>query len=53
MNKPGLGILGLGKMGGNLAYQALDKGMQVVGLTRSVPPEDLLKKGMINAENPE
>lgn len=29
-----LGIVGLGRMGGNLALQAIDKGMHVVGLTR-------------------
>ncbi len=53
INKLKFGIVGLGKMGGNLAYQAMDKEMQVVGLTRGDPPDGLLEKGLINAENPE
>ena len=28
------GVVGLGRMGGNLARQALEKGMQIVGFTR-------------------
>jgi len=28
------GIVGLGKMGGNLGLQALEKGMRVVGMTK-------------------
>jgi 6-phosphogluconate dehydrogenase len=34
-----LGIIGLGKMGANLALQALDKNIQVVGKARSKKPE--------------
>jgi 6-phosphogluconate dehydrogenase len=34
-----LGIIGLGKMGGNLALQAIDKGIDVVGKARSRKPE--------------
>jgi 6-phosphogluconate dehydrogenase len=34
-----LGILGLGKIGGNLALQAIDKGIKVVGKARSPKPE--------------
>ncbi|MFW5781132.1 MAG: NAD(P)-binding domain-containing protein [Bacteroidota bacterium] len=45
MNKLGIGIIGLGKMGGNLASQALEKDINVVGLTRGNPPEALLQKG--------
>lgn len=48
-----LGIIGLGKMGGNLAAQALEKGMRVVGLTKGDPPDNLLKEGLIHAKNPE
>ncbi|MCF8235575.1 MAG: decarboxylating 6-phosphogluconate dehydrogenase [Bacteroidales bacterium] len=52
-NKLQLGIIGLGKMGGNLAAQALEKGMRVVGLTKGDPPDHLLKEGLIHAKNPE
>lgn len=48
-NKMAFGVVGLGKMGGNLALQALEKQMQVVGLTVGEPPAELLQKGMINA----
>ena len=34
-----LGIIGLGKMGGNIALQAVDKGISVVGKARSQKPE--------------
>jgi 6-phosphogluconate dehydrogenase len=40
-----LGILGLGKMGGNLALQAREKGMAVVGKSRSAKPH-LERKGV-------
>jgi len=53
MNKQEIGIIGLGKMGGNLASQALEKDIKVVGLTRSDPPEELVQKGLINTKNPE
>lgn len=52
MEKLKFGIIGLGKMGGNLAAQALEKGMHVVGMTKGDPPEDLLKKGLVSAEDP-
>ncbi len=48
-----LGIIGLGKMGGNLAFQALEKGIIVTGLTRGDPSEELLKKGLIKAAKAE
>ncbi len=48
-----MGIVGLGKMGGNLAFQALEKGMRVVGLTQGDPPEELLEKGLISITKPE
>lgn len=44
------GIVGLGKMGGNLALQALEKGMRIVGFTRGKPADELLQKGLIDAE---
>jgi 6-phosphogluconate dehydrogenase len=34
-----LGIIGLGRMGGNLALQAVEKGIRVVGKARSRKPE--------------
>ena len=40
-----LGIIGLGKMGGNLALQAIDKDIDVVGKARSSKPE-LEEKGV-------
>ena len=41
-----LGIIGLGKMGGNLALQATEKGIGVVGKARSTKPE-LEKNGVM------
>lgn len=52
MNNLEIGIIGLGKMGGNLASQALEKDINVVGLTRGDPPEELLQKGLIHAKDP-
>jgi len=52
-NNMAFGIVGLGKMGGNLALQALEKGMRVVGLTRGEPPAELAKNGLINAGSAE
>jgi len=40
-----LGIIGLGKMGGNLALQCIDKGIRVVGKARRPKPE-LTEKGV-------
>jgi 6-phosphogluconate dehydrogenase len=45
-----LGIIGLGKMGGNLALQCIDKGIRVVGKARGPKPE-LAKKGVKVVEN--
>lgn len=39
-------IIGLGRMGANLARQSLDRGMAVVGLTLGKPPADLTAAGM-------
>ena len=41
------GVIGLGRMGGNLARQALGKGMRVVGLTLEGAPADLLRAGLV------
>jgi len=40
-----LGIIGLGKMGGNLALQCIDKGIRVAGKARRPKPE-LTEKGV-------
>jgi 6-phosphogluconate dehydrogenase len=40
-----IGVVGLGRMGGALALQALDKGMRVVGTTRE-PRDDLVSAGV-------
>ncbi|MBI3829869.1 MAG: decarboxylating 6-phosphogluconate dehydrogenase [Planctomycetes bacterium] len=41
------GVIGLGRMGGGLARQALGKKMKVVGLTREGAPQDLVKSGLV------
>lgn len=40
------GVVGLGRIGGGLAKQALEKGLRVVGATRSGAAQDLLKAGL-------
>ena len=49
--KKEFGVIGLGRMGGNLARQALDKKMKVVGLTKEGAPKDLLQAGMVEIKN--
>ena len=44
-NRMKLGIIGLGKMGGNLALQAIEKNIEVTGKTRKEKPE-FEKKGV-------
>ena len=41
--KTELGIVGLGRIGGNLALQALEKGMCLVGSTRKGAPQDAVE----------
>lgn len=41
------GVVGLGRMGGNLARQAVEKGMRVVGYTRHAAPPDMVEAGLI------
>jgi 6-phosphogluconate dehydrogenase len=41
-----LGIVGLGRIGGQLARQALDKGLRVVGYRRHRPEQELLDAGL-------
>jgi 6-phosphogluconate dehydrogenase len=40
------GVIGLGRIGGNLARQAIEKGMRVVGFTRGGAPPDLIESGL-------
>ena len=41
------GVIGLGRMGGNLARQALEKGIRVVGYDQGTIADDLIKSGLI------
>ncbi|HKF37414.1 MAG TPA: decarboxylating 6-phosphogluconate dehydrogenase [Ktedonobacteraceae bacterium] len=41
------GVVGLGRMGGNLARQALEKGIGVVGYTRHAAPPDMIEAGLV------
>jgi 3-hydroxyisobutyrate dehydrogenase-like beta-hydroxyacid dehydrogenase len=44
------GVIGLGKMGGGLALQALEKGFRVVGLSRDGAPDELKRAGLVEVE---
>jgi 6-phosphogluconate dehydrogenase len=46
-----LGIVGLGRMGGGLAAQALQKGLRVVGLERGGVSAELTEAGLIAADD--
>jgi 6-phosphogluconate dehydrogenase len=41
------GVVGLGRIGGGLAWQALGKGYQVVGVDLADPTPDLVERGLI------
>lgn len=41
------GVVGLGRMGGNLSRQALEKGIKVAGYTQGKIDEDLVKMGLV------
>ncbi|OGR88537.1 MAG: 6-phosphogluconate dehydrogenase (decarboxylating) [Elusimicrobia bacterium RIFCSPLOWO2_01_FULL_60_11] len=45
-----IGIIGLGKMGGNLARQALKKRIKVAGFTLEGAPKDLVRAGLEEAK---
>src|SRR5918992_6329753 len=45
------GVVGLGRMGGNLARQALEKGIRVVGFTRHGAPPDMLEAGLVEVHS--
>lgn len=42
-----IGIVGLGRMGGGLAAQALERGIRVAGYSRQAPPEELTDAGLV------
>ena len=44
------GVVGLGKIGGNLAQQALKEGMRVVGFDKAGPSPELLEAGLVNVD---
>lgn len=44
-----LAIVGLGRMGGGLAAQALDRGMRVAGVTLGPMPAPLVRAGIVDA----
>ena len=41
------GVVGLGRMGAGIAHQALEKGVRVVGTSRSGAPRDLVGAGLV------
>ena len=45
------GVIGLGRMGGGLAYQALNKGMRVVGRDVAPATDELKGLGLIETKN--
>lgn len=47
------GVIGLGRMGGNLARQALGKGMKVAGFDKGQIADDLLKLGLVPTKTQE
>lgn len=46
-SKNEFGVLGLGRMGGNLARQALENDIRVVGFTRKGAPSDMVEAGLV------
>ena len=42
-----IGMIGLGRMGGNLTRQALQKKIQVIGFTTEGAPKDLIRSGCL------
>ncbi len=51
--KQEFGVVGLGRMGGNLALQALEKGIRVVGFELKKISEDFRKAGLIGIDRME
>lgn len=52
MTEKSFGVVGLGRMGGGLALQALEKGMGVVGYDAHKVPQDLLDRGLTGVTEP-
>ena len=45
------GVVGLGRMGGNLSLNALEKGIRVVGYDIRGASQEILRAGLVEAEN--
>ena len=45
------GVVGLGRMGGNLALQAMEKGIKVVGLDLRGAPSELREAGLVETKS--
>jgi 6-phosphogluconate dehydrogenase len=45
-------IVGLGRIGGDIARQALGAGFRVADITRSAPPQDLVRRGLVPLQDP-
>lgn len=45
------GLIGYGKMGGNLALQALEKGMGVVGFDLKEAPDEYVRAGLVHVRS--
>jgi 6-phosphogluconate dehydrogenase len=46
------GLVGLGRMGGSLALQALEKGLRVVGYDPKTPPPSIVEAGLVRVDAP-
>jgi 6-phosphogluconate dehydrogenase len=49
--KRSFGIVGLGRMGGGLALQAMENGFRVAGLTQGEPAAELLAGGLVKTQS--
>ena len=45
------GVIGLGRMGGNLSLNALEKGIRVVGYDIRGASQELLRAGLVEAKS--
>ncbi len=45
------GVVGLGRMGGNLALQALGKGLRVVGSSLGGAPDEVVEAGLVDIDS--
>ncbi|GIW46176.1 MAG: 6-phosphogluconate dehydrogenase [Deltaproteobacteria bacterium] len=50
-DKKEFGIIGLGKMGGNLSLQAMEKGIRVVGYDKKGASKELIQAGLTEIKN--